>query len=208
MITPLASQAGCRPKSAHQFRDKQLAQQPPSDLRPENSILDYTCFCQKKLQDLRLYTPNPVQNTRFPEHIWGYSLTKTSKIVHIAIPSLGLDHRVPVMAIPKQAAHLHQTHQHDQILQHLATNWCGAVRCGRVSISPAVHIMTHGPPLAERYLYRSKKCTTKADRTAKTPSARAAKDATGPSISAMDDNKYDVDKELYDSEEEWYEGDT
>ncbi|KAJ7354131.1 hypothetical protein DFH08DRAFT_804056 [Mycena albidolilacea] len=213
MITPLASQAGCQPRSAHQFRDEQLDQQSPSDLWPENSILDYKCFCQKKLQDLRMYTPNPhyvppsarlslpsrprtaltrlhgprqtessrrrnvvpVQNTQFPEHIWGYSLTETSKIVHIAISGFGSDHRVPVMAIPKQAARLHQT-----------------PRCGHVSASPAVHIMTHGPPLAQQYLYGSKKCTTKADRAAKTACARAAKDAAGPSISAMD---VDDDKE-------------
>jgi hypothetical protein len=68
--------------------------------------------------------------------------------------------------------------------------------------------MTHGPPLAQRYLYGSKKRTTKADCAAKTASACAAKDAAGPLISAMDNDKYDVDEELYDSEEEWYEGDT
>ncbi|KAJ7744725.1 hypothetical protein B0H14DRAFT_3514663 [Mycena olivaceomarginata] len=65
--------------------------------------------------------------------------------------------------------------------------------------------MTHGPPLAQRYLFGSKKRTTKADRAAKTASARAAKDAAGPSISAMDNasGRWALKRRLYDKQRYW-----
>jgi DNA repair exonuclease SbcCD ATPase subunit len=52
--------------------------------------------------------------------------------------------------------------------------------------------MANDPPLAQRYLYGAKKRTTKAERAARTASARAAKDASGPSSAAMD---VDTEKE-------------
>ncbi|KAJ6563939.1 hypothetical protein B0H19DRAFT_1067545 [Mycena capillaripes] len=70
--------------------------------------------------------------------------------------------------------------------------------------------MPKPPDLPQRYLYGSKKRSSKADRAAKIAppdvDEKEPEDETAAITEGLGDDEDDVDDELYDSEEEWYEG--
>ncbi|KAJ7892282.1 hypothetical protein B0H14DRAFT_3126138 [Mycena olivaceomarginata] len=87
---------GPQPSAGSEDTQRYVFDAPIGPAGIEQYMVEISAICENGSRssgsDLRMYTSNPVQNTRFPEHIWGYFLTKTSKIVHIAISGLGSDH--------------------------------------------------------------------------------------------------------------------